>query len=202
MQVKRKVFSKKKFIIFVRHGESETNVKNILSSAIYGYPLTDTGIKQAENAALELSHLPKIDAFYSSPILRATQTAEIIGKRTGMKFTVDKRLKERNFGFLENNKIPEKEDWKLDSEYRISKWENLVNNMKSFIEETTGEVIVAVSHGDNMSAVCDLFDGKGERQHAIACPLNCHFVIIDAAKPQLVAANVSSIPEDLILSLN
>ncbi len=189
---------KNKFIVFVRHGESETNVKNILSSAIDGYPLTDAGVRQAENAALALSRLPKIDALYSSQILRAMQTAEIIGKKTGMKFIVDNRLRERNFGSLEGNRIPDKYAWKLDPEYGISKWRSLINNMKSFIEGATGEVIVAVSHGDNMSAICDLIDGKGEGQHALACPLNCNFVIVDATGPELMAADVSTIPEDLI----
>ena len=70
--------------------------------------------------------------------------------------------------------------------------------MESFIGEAQGKLIVAVSHGDNLSAACDLVDGKGERFHAVSCPSNCHFVIIDASKWKLIAYDTSNVAGDLI----
>ena len=56
-------------IIFIRHGQSKTNITNTLSSDIDGYPLTDEGVKQVETLAKTIPEGVKIDSFYTSPIL-------------------------------------------------------------------------------------------------------------------------------------
>ena len=66
-------------IIFLRHGQAENNVKRILAGRTDGVPLTKTGIEQAGRIAKYLKPLD-ISAIYSSPIERASHTAEIIAK--------------------------------------------------------------------------------------------------------------------------
>ena len=90
--------------IGIRHGQATTNLKGIISSDEKKYPLTLTGTKQAEHGAALLKK-QHIDLIISSPILRARQTAEIIGKQLGVPVRFDKRLKEINFGTFEEKTI-------------------------------------------------------------------------------------------------
>ena len=59
---------------FVRHGEAETNSNGILSSKYDGYPLTDHGREQIAETARQLEGI-EFSRAYSSPVLRARQTA-------------------------------------------------------------------------------------------------------------------------------
>ncbi len=70
----------------MRHGEADHNVKNVLD--LIGDPndhLTEKGREQIKNAKLR-----NIDLVFSSPFLRARESAEIISKD----FTQDERLRE------------------------------------------------------------------------------------------------------------
>lgn len=60
-------------------------------------PLTDTGKKQAQQAAEFLKDLD-ISAIYSSPIERAQSTADIAAKHNSLDYTVDDRLVELEMG--------------------------------------------------------------------------------------------------------
>jgi len=73
-------------IIFLRHGQAKNNVERVLAGRTPGFPLTDTGIKQAEATAELLAHM-NISAIYSSPIQRAQHTAEIVGKHNSVDVT-------------------------------------------------------------------------------------------------------------------
>ncbi len=189
---------RRKIIIFVRHGQSESNVLHVISSAVDEYPLTERGMAQAREAAEEIATLPRVDSIYCSPVMRARQTAVIISKRIGMTPIIDERLRERSFGTVEGKPEPENSEWKFDPQYMVDPWEGLKKKMISFIHDARGEVIVAVSHGDNLSAVCDFIDNKGERFHAPRCPRNCHFVIIESSKAELIAMDVDRISEEII----
>ena len=84
-------------IIFLRHGQAENNTKKILAGRSPGVNLTETGIQQAEQTGkmLELLNVSKI---YSSPIDRALQTAEIVGKHCDLEIIPDQRLIELDMG--------------------------------------------------------------------------------------------------------
>jgi probable phosphoglycerate mutase len=84
-------------IIFLRHGQATNNTERILSGRTPGVPLTDVGIKQAEQTA-ELLENMNISAIYSSPIQRAKHTAEIVGKHNSIDVTIDDRLIELDMG--------------------------------------------------------------------------------------------------------
>jgi broad specificity phosphatase PhoE len=64
------------YLFVVRHGETKANEKDIDAGPL-GYPLTKRGEKEASFIAKTLSKL-KIDSVYSSPVLRAVQTAKIL----------------------------------------------------------------------------------------------------------------------------
>jgi broad specificity phosphatase PhoE len=85
--------------IFVRHGKTHFNEIQ-LKQGWCDSPLTKQGIKEIENMAEQLKDY-KIDAAYTSPILRAKNTAQIILKNHSVLLNEDGRLKEVNFGLLE-----------------------------------------------------------------------------------------------------
>jgi len=67
-------------LYFARHGESEANVQRIFWNQPEGYGLTDKGRAQAKALADALAGI-QFAALYCSPVLRAVQTAQIVGRR-------------------------------------------------------------------------------------------------------------------------
>jgi len=88
-------------IYIIRHGKTELNKANVLQGCS-NYPLNDEGIKQAEKAA---GALKEIDFSYvfSSPLIRAIQTAEIVAPNS--EITVDDRLIEMDYGQYEGTDL-------------------------------------------------------------------------------------------------
>ena len=85
-------------IIFLRHAQAENNTKRILAGRTEGVPLTKTGIEQAERIAKYLASID-ISAIYSSPIERASHTAEIVAKNCSLEeVVIDERLTEIDMG--------------------------------------------------------------------------------------------------------
>jgi len=84
-------------IIFLRHGQAINNTQRILAGRTPGIPLTEQGIDQAEKAAKFLEEM-QISAIYSSPIERAKNTADIVGKHNSIDVTIDDRLIELDMG--------------------------------------------------------------------------------------------------------
>ncbi|MDE1815163.1 MAG: histidine phosphatase family protein [Thaumarchaeota archaeon] len=85
--------------LFLRHGQARNNVERVLAGRATGYPLTDLGIKQAENIADFLKPF-SISTIYSSPVERAEQTASIVAKKLDLDYKVDERLTEIDMGLL------------------------------------------------------------------------------------------------------
>ena len=87
--------------ILMRHGESETNTKGIISYDPNAYyPLTLRGRKQAELTA-HLFKKKTIDVIVSSDILRTKETSQIVGNALNLDVQYDPRFREVNTGMLE-----------------------------------------------------------------------------------------------------
>ncbi len=86
-------------LFVVRHGETERSAGHIYSGQA-DVPLTDAGREQARLAGERLCGAG-VDAIWSSPLVRATDTAEAIGKAVGAPVKVDERLIEVDYGELE-----------------------------------------------------------------------------------------------------
>ncbi len=86
-------------IYLVRHGQDEDNAANILNGR-RDTPLTVLGVEQAKETASFFAG-KRIIRIYSSPLLRALQTAEIIAKAVGIKdVLIENDLIERDYGVL------------------------------------------------------------------------------------------------------
>ena len=79
-------------VIMVRHGESESNKKNVFTGQ-QNTPLTELGIKQAALAAEALKNV-HIDKIYASDLTRAYNTGLPIAKSHGLEIEKNENLRE------------------------------------------------------------------------------------------------------------
>ena len=100
-------------LYFVRHGESEANIQHVISNRESSFELTPRGRGQAKALAENLKDIP-ITAIYSSPVLRARETAEILSQSFHLPSQVTKALREYDCGILEEKS--DEASWKLHSE--------------------------------------------------------------------------------------
>ncbi len=81
-------------IYMIRHGQTELNNRQVLQGRS-DHPLNDAGIRQAKEAAKKLQEV-SFHAVYSSPLIRAIQTAKIISP--DLEPVIDGRLTEMDYG--------------------------------------------------------------------------------------------------------
>lgn len=151
-----------KTIITIQHTQSLHHTNGMVGSWT-DWELSDFGKKQAENIGKNLAEeLSEKYVIYSSDLLRAKQTAEIVGKHLGVEPIFKTELRERNLGeavgksvewLRKNMEKPERTvDDRLfpSAESRREEW----NRLKPFFDEITSneeEYIIIVSHGDLLS---------------------------------------------------
>lgn len=151
-----------KNIITVQHTQSLHHVNGMVGSWT-DWELSPLGKTQAENIGKNLSaELSEKYVIYSSDLLRAKETAEIVSKYLGAAPILKTELRERNLGeavgksvqwLRKNMEKPERTvDDRLfpSAESRRDEW----NRLKPFFDEIASnseENIIIVSHGDLLS---------------------------------------------------
>ncbi len=88
-------------IYIIRHGKTELNRANVLQGRS-DHPLNDEGMRQAKAAADRLKEVC-FDHVFSSPLIRAVQTAEIVAP--DMTPMLDGRLIEMDYGPYEGSDL-------------------------------------------------------------------------------------------------
>jgi len=86
-------------VLLIRHGETDYNREHRLQGAL-PVPLNANGVLQAEALGLYLKH-HEIDTIFSSPMIRARQTAEILGQALNLTVQDEPRIQEIGFGKFE-----------------------------------------------------------------------------------------------------
>jgi broad specificity phosphatase PhoE len=115
-------------IYAVRHGLTESNKKGVLNRS-GDEPLIEEGMKQIEELR---DILPSdIKAIYSSPLMRAKQTAEIINQRFQLPITYRDELKEVDWGTLRGKSFKDIED-EHGSEYGKERYAHLEFDLRPF----------------------------------------------------------------------
>lgn len=90
-------------LLLVRHGETVWNAEGRLQGS-NDIELNAAGLVQAEYVAAAIAAWPRrVEAIYSSALVRAYRTGEIIGQRVGLGVTADVRFTERGLGLLEGH---------------------------------------------------------------------------------------------------
>lgn len=148
-------------IYLVRHGTTDDN-KNGIFQGTRDTPLGTQGKLQAELLAARFQDM-EIDAVYTSPLQRASHTAERIAAFHGLTPVVDPRLKEQNCGLLEGKTGRENQQLFPEVMYNMTFRPSLFcapggessrevyNRISAAIDEIAhrhpGEHVVVVSHG-------------------------------------------------------
>lgn len=154
-------------LLLIRHGETYWNKEGKLQG-VGNSPLTDLGIRQAE-AASEVLTDEQFDAVYSSPSVRARETAEIVTRGIDCTIIYDEELMEWNLGVFEGLTITEiqnrfAEDYtrfiSRDPEYIIPKgessrqrYERTVNCFQRIAGNHPGERLLVITHRGVLDAV-------------------------------------------------
>ena len=86
-------------LYIMRHGRTDWNVRHKLQGRT-DIPLNEEGRRMAEKAGEEYRDVP-LDICYSSPLVRARETAEIVLSGRNIPILTDDRLREMSFGSYE-----------------------------------------------------------------------------------------------------
>jgi broad specificity phosphatase PhoE len=86
-------------LYFARHGHTDASEQTIPNKTTgeVDEPLNSVGIQQADKLAEQLKDI-QFDVIISSPLKRAYQTAEIVGKKHSLTIKVEDALREREIG--------------------------------------------------------------------------------------------------------
>ena len=118
-------------IYFVRHGETLWNKEKKIQGQS-DIPLNEYGRELAYVTAEAIKEIP-FDVVYSSPLLRAKETADILVKNRKLKVLTDPRLVEMSFGEGEGESLPEIHT------HPEMKLYNFIHNPENYIPPTGGE---------------------------------------------------------------
>ena len=162
-----------KQIITIQHTQSVHHTNGMVGSWT-DWDLSKLGIEQANKIGENLKKLVNGKQFvmYSSDLLRARHTAQIVGSYLGVTPVLQPELRERNLGkcvgksvqwLKENLEMQERTiDDRLfsDAESRRDEWNRLAPFF-DMIMENEEENIIIVSHGDLLSVFNAMFLGLG-----------------------------------------
>jgi 2,3-bisphosphoglycerate-dependent phosphoglycerate mutase len=147
-------------ILFVRHGESVDDIEDRYGGSA-DLDLTEKGKKQVSETAKKISSLnEKFKIILTSPLKRASQSAEIIANELHLEVEVFEYLKERNLngvltGLVRSEamkKYPEVVEthnrWEyVDGSERTEDFNNRVKNAIKYLLKMEYSSLVAVTHG-------------------------------------------------------
>lgn len=156
-------------LYIVRHGETEWNQKGLIQGQSGDSPLTKLGEKQVQALMKTLSSV-HFDAVYSSDLIRAKRTAEIIALERNLIVKATNILRERNFGRLEGKsreelkkfeasflQLTEKERFAYKPFPDVESEEEVISRLFTFLREVaivyTGKNVLIVTHGGMMRAL-------------------------------------------------
>ena len=167
-------------IYLVRHGQTEFNRERRIQGR-FDSPLTELGIRQAQAVAGLLADLIREREGWrivSSPLGRASATAEIIGRRLGLPVELDARLQEMSWGDNDGRLRAELEAAHPDTFARTSwafdvpggeTYEEVAERAGAWLADLPPEPqrrLVAVSHGITGRVLRGLYAGMGRDQAA------------------------------------
>lgn len=147
-------------VILVRHGESEGNEKGLFRGRM-DFPLTERGREQAAQVARALKG-KGICAVYTSPLIRARETADMIASACDVSIEVRQGFTNMALGSWEGHPKTEiaqenPEEWGLwlsnperlrlpDAETFPQVQSRAFSNLQHLISQHTGKTFAVVSH--------------------------------------------------------
>lgn len=159
-------------LYIMRHGRTDWNILKKLQGRT-NIPLNDEGREMTQKARAEYQNI-HFDVCYCSPLVRATETAEIFLRGRNIPIIIDNRLIEMSFGIYEGMenafKNPENpmHQFFYDPEHYIAKdgaesFEALFARTGEFLREVAelemkkGKTVLIIGHGAmNSSIICQV----------------------------------------------
>lgn len=179
-------------IILARHGQTNWNIEKRWQGN-QDIRLNDRGIKQAQMLCKRVEDF-QIDRIYTSPLLRAKKTAEIVNTKLNIELIIDNDLREISFGDWEGHTLYELEE-KFPEDFK--KWDAIENANVGFGVESYGhlqnrayetlrkiscikaETILIITHGTWIRAlICKLMDIPIDNKRCFEIS-NCGLTILD-----------------------
>lgn len=170
-------------IYAARHGETELNAQDRVCGAV-DIPLTENGMAQAY-ALAELLADKGIEKIYCSDMLRARQTAEVVGNKLGIQPIADPRLREMCFGSLEKcmrddvefnrRKQVFAERFPGGGESILQGAHKVYSFMDEMLAECRGKTVLIVSHGWTNKLIATYFGDLSNEQFAQFRLPNCGY---------------------------
>ncbi len=189
-------------IYFTRHGESEANLLREHSNRGFRHPLTAKGREQAAALARKLEGVG-VTRLFTSPIMRAVQTAEILADALGVPYEITDALREYDCGILEGR--ADEAAWQLhfavfeawvqdkDWERRIEGGESFIeirDRFVPFIESLVAEYgqsaanIVLVGHGGLYRCMLPLVLANADSDFVLKQPMGNTVCIVTETRPE------------------
>jgi broad specificity phosphatase PhoE len=164
-------------VLLARHGQTDDNVEPLRFQGWRDTPLNDTGRRQAAELAERVAG-DGIVSLWSSDLVRASETAAVVGARIGLEPRLDRRLREGNRGEWEGRLFEDvaREDPELTAaymragpEWRFPGGESLLEQQQRVSEcldeiRAGGELpALVVAHGGSIRVMLALADPRGLR---------------------------------------
>ena len=177
-------------LILVRHGESVGNFENRLQGQ-EDYPLTEQGRRQAVLTGRRLEKLGAT-AVYSSHLLRARETAFVIGEHVGIEPSISEDLSEYHFGEMSGLTYAEIRERfgaianPADRTYpgeegRDNFFNRVTSTLWGIAAVHSQETVAVVSHGGPIALFCQSVLGLPYKRPMPFSIDNCSLNIIDAS---------------------
>ena len=188
-----------KILVLIRHGQSLSNIRKILTDDIEGFPLTEEGISQVEDTAAILSEF-RFDRIWSSPVLRAYQTAEIISSAIRVPVEKVNDLRETEMGVF--NGMNSKDALKaLENGQRYESWDSHLRRLKRVMDSVDGKII-GVSHAMPITVmVASILSLNQEESHGIDIP-NASITVLDLENSKVLSIGSKRVSHRIATILN
>lgn len=186
----------------IRHGETEWNkLRRVQGHS--DIPLNDYGIYLAEETAKGLQDT-YFDLAYTSPLIRARQTAEIILKGRDIPIIEAEDIKEIGFGDYEGLSVTEQTQEFIESFFRDTgnyvpanggeTVRELIDRTTRFMEnlyqnpDLQDKSILLSSHGGAITAILNIIKGKTSVAEfwASGVPANCAVTLVEVQNGKTV----------------
>ncbi|MGE5595828.1 MAG: histidine phosphatase family protein [Hyphomicrobiales bacterium] len=176
-------------LILVRHGQSEGNATGVIQGHL-DFGLTELGLRQAEATAERLAR-EGVERILTSPLLRASATAQILAAKCGLEIEPEPGLSEYGIGEvagLTGAEVAQRHP-EIAAAYRKGVRpvfpgeegrERFYERIRAVFErwKASGQTTAAITHGGVISALCYDVLGLDHRRPGIFQVANCSMTII------------------------
>jgi alpha-ribazole phosphatase/probable phosphoglycerate mutase len=176
-------------IYVTRHGQTDYNKKRMMQGRS-DIPLNEVGIAQATARRKMLGNI-KFDAVYSSPLIRAVKTAQIIGNVSEDEIIKDERIIEANFGKYElmnyyGTGIPMMLYWSFPEIFKapegVETIQEMIDRTSSFLKELEQkdyENVLVACHGGIIRPIRGYLENKKSGIIWRPRPKNCEIFVYE-----------------------